>query len=260
MNNQAQKNCVPNLGKACEVLQIVVAHPEGISLADISERLDIPRTTAFRILNTLCIHNFLQKKNTHYESGFELLRLGLISTSNLKIRDIARPYLKALAHQSKETAHLALLSGTKVMILDVCESPQPIRAASRAGFLAELHSSATGKVFLAAMTPEELKELKPQLSLISLTRNTHTTWESLEANLEQVRQLGYAIDEEEYYEGVRCMAMPVRGSEGKVIAAMGITGSTERLTLKMVPDTVITLKSIVTELSKSMGYFWNINQ
>ena len=255
MDHQIPKNCVPNLGKACEVLQIVVAHPEGISLADISERLDIPRTTAFRILNTLCVHNFLQKKNTHYVSGFELLRLGIVSTSNLKIRDVIRPYLKSLANQSKETAHVALLSGTKVLILDVCESPQPIRAASRAGFLAELHASATGKVFLAAMTHEELDEIKPQLSFTSLTRNTHTTWKSLEANLHQVRQLGYAVDEEEYYEGVRCLAMPVFGSEGKVIAAMGITGSTQRLTLKSVPDMLILIKSIVTELSRSMGYF-----
>jgi DNA-binding IclR family transcriptional regulator len=225
-----KKHIIPNLLKAAEVLRQVVAHDEGLSQAEIQRIVHLPKATAFRILNSWITEGFVRKVGKRYFAGIALAQAGLKSLKGLELRDKARPVLAKLAHISGETAHLAVESGAHALILEVADSPNPIRAANRAGALADIHCSSTGKVFLAAKSNDEIEEVLERVILDPRTRKTHTSKESLMQDLETIRTNGYAVDDEEYYLGVRCLAAPVYDATGQLIAAIGITGTADRFT------------------------------
>lgn len=221
---------IPNLLKACEVLNLITNSSRGCRLRELSDKLSIPRTTAIRITETLLEANYLSKnEDGAFVLGTALVQLGVKALDNLDIRGFARPVLKALAHATGESCHLAVLNGNKSMLVEVADSPHPVRIAARPGTLVDLHCSSTGKVFLAFSIPEPRK-LVLTLELSEHTQNTDTTAQAVLTSIEQTRKQGYALDEEEYVPGVRCIAAPVTNAFGKTIAAVGITASTSTFT------------------------------
>ncbi|HTJ79767.1 MAG TPA: IclR family transcriptional regulator [Rariglobus sp.] len=246
---------IPNLAKACQVLRALTEHTDGATLVDISETLKIPKTTAFRILNTFCEAGLVTKTDTVYLAGPELARVGLLTLNRMDIRELARPLLTQLATDTGETAHLAVLSGDKSLILDVCDSPHPIRAASRPGTLADLHASSTGKVLMAHLDEETRSMLFSSLNLTARTPQTLSDASRLQHECDRVRTQGYAIDDEEYHLGVRCLAAAVRNERGRVVAAIGITGTAIRFGKSRDAEIARCVTAAATELSRSMGYF-----
>lgn len=224
------KNGIPNLAKACQALKLVADAPEGLTMADVEEGVGASQTTTFRLLNTLVAEGLLEKRGRAYHLGPELVRLGLEALGRVTLREGAVPVLAALAEATGETAHVAIPSGEASLILEVCESPNPIRAASRPGTLAALHCSSTGKVFLAGRAEEgaELRRVLTSLRRERRTGRTLTRVEELESEIARIRRQGYAIDDGEYHEGVRCLAAPVRDPSGQVVAAIGITAAAAR--------------------------------
>ncbi len=229
-----KQHIIPNLLKAAEVLRQIVAHDEGLTQAEVQRIVQLPKATAFRILNSWINEGFVRKVGTRYFAGIALTQAGLKSLKGMELRDQARPILSQLAHRSGETAHIAAESGAHSLILEVADSPNPVRAASRAGALADIHCSSTGKVFLAAKSNDEIEEVLERVILDPRTPNTHTSAASLMQDLENVRTNGYAVDDEEYYLGVRCLAAPVYDATGQLIAAIGITGTAEKLSVRSV--------------------------
>ena len=245
---------VPNLAKACEVLNYISDTHGECKLKDIAAELSIPRTTALRITQTLQSADYL---SLSAEGGFTLgpavVQLGVKGLDNLDIRNYARPVLQSLSNEIGESSHLAVLSGAKSLLVEVADSPHPIRIAARPGTLVDIHCSSTGKVFLAFSIPEPQKFCKA-LELAPHTPNTHTTLESVLAAIEQTRKNGYAIDEEEYAPGVRCMAVPISNAFGKTIAAVGITASTSTFTKAKIAPMAKKLKAAAAEISSNMGF------
>lgn len=250
-------NTIPNLSKACLVLSVLAARREGVSLLELSQTLNIPRTTTFRILNTFCEHGLVAKEEGNYVTGPELARIGLLSLSGMEIRDYAQPLLAVLARDTGETAHLAIPSEQAALILEVCDSPNPLRAASRAGTLADLHASSTGKIFLSFMEEEEREVLLKTLALDRRTKNTITTISALKEECEEVRKQGYAVDDEEYFIGIRCLAAPVRNMSGQVIAAIGITGTANRFVASRNDEIAGIVLKTAADLSRKLGYAEN---
>ena len=248
-----KKHIIPSLLKAAEVLRQIVAHDEGLTQAEIQSIVHLPKATAFRILNSWINEGFVRKVGTRYFAGIALAQAGLKSLKGLELRDKARPVLAKLAHLSGETAHLAAQSGAHALILEVADSPNPVRAASRAGALADIHCSSTGKVFLAAKSNEEIEEVLARSSLDPRTPKTHTSLATLMEDLENVRANGYAVDNEEYYRGVRCLAAPVHDATGQLIAAIGITGTADRFTTDRNQEISEYVKDAAHELQRKIG-------
>jgi len=221
---------IPNLGKACEVMTLIGDAPGGLTMKEIFQTLVIPRTTALRITQTLLDAGFLTESDEgKLTLGTSLVQIGVKALDHLDIRGFARPVLQQLAEDTGESCHLAVLNGDKSMLVEVADSPHPVRIAARPGTLIDLHSSSTGKVFLAFQIAEPAKFI-PTLKLIGHTQNTDTTPRAVLYSIEQTRRQGYAMDEEEYMPGVRCIAAPVTNAFGKTIAAIGITASTSTFT------------------------------
>ena len=157
-----------------------------------------------------------------------MAQFGIKALSSLSLDDIAKPILEKLAHQVGETAHLAVPSGPHSLILAVHDSPNPIRVASQPGSLADLHCSSTGKLFLADLQEQELDHLLQSCSFQQRTKNTLVSPQALKKELVKVREQNYATDDEEYFDDVRCLAAPIRGTSHRVIAAIGITATLSR--------------------------------
>ncbi|MBF0197555.1 MAG: IclR family transcriptional regulator [Planctomycetes bacterium] len=221
-------NLIPNLRNACAVLRLLGSSKEGLSQAEIEGQLKLPRATTYRILTTLTLEGMSRKVGSKYFIGHAMAQFALKAMSSLSIQEIGKPVLEELANQVGETAHIAVPSGPQSLIVGVHDSPNPIRVASQAGSLADIHCSSTGKLFLADLSEEELDHILSTLTLNSRTPKTLVTAKALKAELDKVREQNYAIDEEEYFQDVRCLAAPIREASNKVIAAIGITGTSSR--------------------------------
>ena len=244
---------IPNLGKACDVLQLISGTTHGYTLNEISKTLEIPRTTALRITQTLLNADFLaHNEDGGFTLGTTLVQIGVKALDSIDIRGYARPVLKKLAQDTGESCHLAILSGDKSMLVEVADSPHPVRIAARPGTLVELHCSATGKVFLAFNIPEPPIFCRT-LMLSPHTPNTDSTPRAVLASIELTRKQGYAIDDEEYLPGVRCIAAPVKNAFGKTIAAVGLTASTATFTKTKIPAMAKKIKIAAADISANLG-------
>ncbi|MFH0947084.1 MAG: IclR family transcriptional regulator [Planctomycetota bacterium] len=246
------KYIIPNLRNACRVLTLLSEQRAGLPLADIARRLEIPRTTALRIATTLTAEGIVEQVGRRYVLGPMLIQLGTRAMENLDLRTIAIPVLRELSRETQETAHLAVPAGDKALLLEVCDSPLPVRVASRPGTLADIHCSATGKVFLA-FRHDDLAEFLEGKELIRRTENTRTTVEQQQEEAERTRERGYAVDNEEYSLGVRCLAAPVYDSFGKVVAAIGITASTSSFSKRLIPAVARSVTTAASSISKTLG-------
>lgn len=250
--NYMNRYTIPNLKNACRVMTLLSEDPEPISIADLSKRLEVPRTSMLRILKTLEAEGMIEQVGRCYVAGAMLLHSGLMALKQNNLRVLAGPILKALSVQTGETAHLAKLAGHKILILEVSDSPNTVRAASQAGTLTDIHCSASGKVMLAH-TVEDVASFMADVPLTARTENTLTTIPELEAEVERTRERGYGLDDIEYVVGVRCLAVPVYGALGDVVAAIGITASITTFTRQRIDLVAEQVKAAAQALSTALG-------
>lgn len=249
-----ERYVIPNLRNACRILKLLGSQAEGIKAADIARRLGIPVTTTLRIMTTLHLEGLVRKSGTQYELGPVLIQLGNASLAGTEIRATALPVLEKLTADVDETSHLAIPCDDRSLIVAVQDSPHPLRAASRPGFLAELHCSSTGKTFLAFLHYERLAELFEHMRLTKRTSHTLTTLSDIRREAEATRKRGYSLDDEEFNLGVRCLAAPVYDSGSICVGAIGITAATLRFPKERIPAMAVLVKAAANELSRLLGH------
>ncbi len=244
---------IPVLLKTIKVVDIISEFKDGLTFSEIIAKLDIPKTTLFRILQTLEKENWLLKKNDKYTIGYMIIHYGLFGLSSRDIRRISIPYLKELQELTNETAHFAVLSGKKSLILEVIESHKHIRPSSPVGTLIDLHCSAHGKIFLAYNIAEDLNVFYKDKELVKHTPNTFTNISLLNEELKAIKKNGYSVDEMEFFEDIRCLAAPVWGKDNEVVGAVGITATTRDFEKQLIPTVAKQVISIAQKISREMG-------
>lgn len=249
-----ERYVIPNLRNACRILKVLGRHPDGLKAADLARDLKIPVTTTLRIMTTLCLEGFARKVDGRFELGPVLIQLGNAALAGTEIRDLALPLLQKLTDVTDETSHLAIPCDDRALIVAVQDSPHPLRAASRPGFLAELHCSSTGKVFLAYLHRARIAEVLAGYTPTKRMPATQTTPAEIKKEAELTYKRGFSLDDEEFNPGVRCLAAPVFGPDGTVVAAIGITAATVRFTEKRIPEMSTKVRAIAAELSRLMGH------
>jgi IclR family acetate operon transcriptional repressor len=245
---------IPNLLNAGRVLKLLASEPS-LTVLQISRALQVPRTTVLRIVTSLVREALVETdgQNT-YKLGPALIFLGIRAMDGVDLPGLAKPLLKQLAAETGETSHLAMLSDNKSLLVEVCQSRLPIRAGAPAGTAVDLYCSATGKIFLAWNFAGSLAAFFERVKPSVHTARTITTPERMAQEAALVIKRGYAVDDEEFYDGIRCAAVPVFNSRGHVTMALGITGVTGRLTSSRIPGCAAQLKAAATKLSEAFGY------
>lgn len=249
-----ERYVIPNLRNACRILKLLGREPNGLKAADLARALDIPVTSTLRIMATLHLEGFVRKDNGRFELGPVLIQLGDASLAGTEIRELAIPILERLTAVTDETSHLAIPCDRRALIVAVQDSPHPLRAASRPGFLAEPYCSSTGKIFLSYLHADEVNELFDAGRPAARTANTLTTISALKHEITLTRERGYSLDNEEFHAGVRCVAAPVFSADGTVVAAIGVTASAVRFPKARIPEMAAHVQASARDLSTLLGF------
>jgi DNA-binding IclR family transcriptional regulator len=239
------------LDKSFSILEILLKQDRAMNMTEISKKLELYPSTIHRILDTLKHWGYVEQDphTQKYQLGLKVLELGMVKLHQMDLVREATPYLKALAKQCNETVHLGVLEEGEVLYLAKEESSQTIRMCSYVGKRAPLYCSALGKVLLAYFSAEERKQILGKKVLLPLTENTITDRRELEKELNKVKEQGFALDREENEKDIRCIAAPIRNYQGKVIAAISISGPAFRID----ENTQNKLKRALLETSKKIS-------
>jgi DNA-binding IclR family transcriptional regulator len=170
-----------------------------------------------------------------YRLGLRLFELGSRASSTLDLREHSRPHLSRVLSETQETVHFCVLDEGEALYLEKMEPQRSVRMASSIGRRAPVHCTAVGKAMLAALPEAEVDLVLRRHGMKALTRHTVTDAADLKAQLKLIRSRGYAIDDEENEEGVRCVAAAVRDCLGRAVAAISVSGPSFRMTRNNVP-------------------------
>ena len=214
------------LEKALAVLELFDEQGTELTVTEISQRLGIHKTTAFRIVAVLDEANYLEKAHgsMKYRLGFKLLHLGSLVEGGTELKKRARPILEKLKQECDETVHLVILNKGEALYLDKIEGLKTVRVVSRVGMTLPAHCSGVGKVLLAYLPEDRVESIIRAKGLKRFTPNTITEREALRTELRRIRERGYALDNEEIEVGLKCVAAPISDGSGTVIGALSISG------------------------------------
>lgn len=264
MSSQKPKNpgSVQAIERGCRILDHLSRGKQNYSIQDLSLDLHLPKPTVHRILSTLRHFGFVVQDeiSKQYGLGFRLVELGHTVLDRIDLRKVAEPFLSNLARLAQETVHLVILDQGEgeIVYLDkveAVEDPKSLRMVSRIGMRNYAHSCAVGKILLAYLPDAEVDEIIAQKGLPRLTKNTIVRSGKLKEHLSTVKTQGYAIDDEENEEGIRCIAAPVKNDRGDVLAAISISGPSVRLTEERIHNKLEkqVMKSAL-QISEKLGY------
>ncbi len=248
-----EKSRLSSVATAFRLLNAFSEEEVEIGVSSLAKRLGIAKSTVHRLAVTLVAEGILEQNpdNERYRLGISLFRLGALVRQRMDLSNEGKPHLVELREQTNETVHLAILNQHQIMYVYNLESRQAIRARSDVGVRKPAYCTAEGLAMLAFQPDEEVEEVIAA-GLVARTARTNTDPARLRARLQEVRQAGYALEDEESEVGMRCIAAPVRDATGAVIAAVGVAGPVQRLSKKAIggfaPNLIRTAEAISARL------------
>ncbi len=238
------------------ILEAAAQREGGMSNADFSRKLKIPKSSASYILRTLEQHGYLRRDGDdgRYRLGMKVLSLSRAALGGIDVRELALPIMRHLVDRIHITTHLAILDHGEAVYVEKVEAPSFIKMNTWIGRRMEVHSTAVGKSLLAYLDSKERDAILRQRGLKKLTTHTITTLPRLLQELERVRQLGYAVDDEENSWGARCVGAPIFNGDGQAEAAIAFTGILNDVPRDAVPHIADMLKEAARRISHQLGY------
>jgi DNA-binding IclR family transcriptional regulator len=227
---------------------------EAWSLGALTQEVGQAKTRVFRILNTFEGCGYVQRDESgDYRLGPRAAALGLASVKYEQLRWRAIPPLQALAEQTGETAHVGILFGSDVVTVQLVEGTHDVRVHAAVGKRSPAHSSSLGKVLLAFYPEPEIDAYLRSAELKAMTPHTIVDPARLKQHLLEVREAGYALDNEERELGLRCIAAPITDHLGLVTASVSISAPTTRLGPGQTQELVPKVKECARMISRLLG-------
>ena len=240
------------LERATNLLDALAAQAEPVTLKELARTTGLHPSTAHRILNDMVVGRYVERvDNGLYQLGMRLLELGSLVKGRLNVREAAFDAMRALLKLTGQTVNLSVQQADEIVYIDRAWSERSGMQVVRAiGGRAPLHLTSTGKLFLCAADPRQVRAYATRTGLAGNTRNSITQLDKLERELALVRRHGYARDNEELEMGVRCIAAGIYDDTGKLVAGLSISAPAERMQDEWISQLVSTARSI----SEALGY------
>jgi IclR family transcriptional regulator, KDG regulon repressor len=251
-----QKNLVQSLDRGLQLLEIISQANEPLGLPELAEMLDVDRSTIHRLLGTLQQRGYVIQEpvNKRYVLGLRVVELSRRALDRINFRVIAKPYLKRLSFETGESSNLFTLANNHAVCIDYQASPSPLAVTNEVGVVYIMHATSSGKLLMAFMPEAHLQKILASHSLQAYTPRTISDVNALMAHLQQIREQGYALDDEERYIGVRCIAAPIFDHTRKIIGGISISGPASRVTLERVSELAQYVIQAANDISYSLGY------
>ena len=237
------------------ILEVFTTEQPELGVTEIAERTGLHKSTAHRFLVNLEAVGLLERdpQNQRYRLGLRMFEMGGIVLEQMSLWDEALPYLEGLVTDSGETGHLAVLERGEAIYIEKVEARRALRIPSAMGRGYPAHATSLGKVLLSDLGEDEVRAIMDAHGMASYTRTTTTDVDRLLAGLADIREQGFAVDDEEYDEGLRCVGAPIRDHTGRVVAALGIGGPVTRVTPERVDELARLVINAADGLSRRLG-------
>lgn len=246
---------VGSLERGLDILE-VLGDTAGLPLTEIANRLGLPKGSVHRQLAILERRGYVTRvpETKRYSLGPRLIHLGFSSRQQLRLPEVARPFMEQLRDKFNESVHLGVMDSGQVVHVAAVESRHPVKMAAAVGERTFAHASALGKALLTWGDPDTTEAVISSGSLERLTATTRATAEELTADMHESRARGFTVDDEESSLGLRCIAAPVRGPGGVAVAALSLSSPVDRLPPENVERTAPLVQEAAKSISRELGW------
>jgi DNA-binding IclR family transcriptional regulator len=238
--------------RAISIIELV--SDQARTLNEIAAHLDVHRSTALRQLQTLEQGRFVMRRSDgRFAVGTRLIAIAQQALEGLDLRQIAAPHLRALQGQVGHTIHLAQLMGNEIIYIDKLDGTASVRMYSRVGKPVSPVASGVGKVILSQLSPARRESVVAGTDWTAHTQNTHTSPETLAADLDRIRERGWGVDDGEFEDFVNCIAVPISNTTGDIVAGLSITSIKAIANLKDLDAFKPALQQTAQAISRELG-------
>lgn len=246
---------VQSLERAFDIIEAIALEQSGKSLSDISTKTGLAKSTAYRLVSTMVNRGYLDKTDEgKYKIGLKLIEAVSCYINSLELQTEGRPYVARITAKLGLTSHLGVLDGDKVVYIEKMDVVSSVRMYSQIGLRMHAYCSSLGKCLLSNYSKQQLDVIMADCSFIKFTENTIAGIDELHEEMAKVRKQGWAMDDEEYEKGHRCIGAPIFDYRGDIIAAISASGDKNLLTDERIEEVAEYVKKTAMELSREMGY------
>jgi len=248
---------IHSVDHAFDVLEAFRADEPELGVTQLAKMLNLHKNNVFRILATLESRGYVEQnpRTGNYRLGLKAFESGQAYLRHTNLLSVAHPQMEVLTRDLRENAYLAVLRGDYVFYLDEVIADQTIQVVSRLGTRASPHCTATGKVFLAHLDTEQVESIIKSRPLERLTPKTIIEKRKLQKEVKKVYKDGYALDNEEWTLGLKCVAAPILDYYGKIQGTLSVSGPSERMSDKRIKEDIVpAVMQHAVEASRKMGY------
>ena len=243
------------LDRTIAVLQAVADSETDLPAADVARQLRLHKSTVHRLLAVLESYRLIKKgPEGAYGLGTRLIELGECAIARLKLSEYAEPHLRTLADQTGEGAHVTILNGNELLSIAHVEGRWNLQSLTRTGLRTQIHCTAAGKALLAFLSNDLCDDLIARLPLKRNTPRTIVKAAAMKVELTRIRHLGYAIDDEEFEEGLRCVSAPIFDHRGHVVASLSLAAPVFRLRKERLNHVARLVVAAAQGLSDDLGH------
>lgn len=238
------------------IFDILIKKNQPVSIHELSEVLNIYPSSIHRILDTLNYLGYIEKKldSGTYQIGLKAIELGMVKLNQIGLIEEAMPYVEALSKEFNENVYLGVLFEGEVMFQAKKEAHRRIRLVTHIGTRAPLHSTSLGKVLIADLSKIERKKIIGNKNLWRITKKTIINKKVLENEIEKIQKLGYAMDDEENENEIKCIAAPIKDNKRKVVAAISISGPSYRFNTAQQKIMIKAVIETAKQISSRLGF------
>lgn len=243
------------INRAFDILELLAHTDHPMSLTEIVSESGISKTTAYRLLRTMHERHYVEKgKDNCYTIGIQLIETVSSHINGLELQTESKPILASLREDLNLTAHLGILDGVDVIYVEKLDLYPTTRLYTQVGYRSPAYCSSMGKCMMACLSGDELDEILYHLKFEKFTPNTISNAKELKLHLKKVRSQGYAIDDQEYMIGHRCIGAPIFDYRGDAIASISASGPIMQVTDEKISLVINEVKKAAAEISKRMGF------
>lgn len=247
---------VQSVDRTLTILEVLSDYNEGLGITEISKLIDLHKSTVYRLLGTLIYKGYViqDMASNKYKLSLKLYELGCKRVSSMDILKSSKSYTEKLMKRVNEVVHLVIRDENDIVYIDKVEADNTIRMASTIGRRSPLYCTSVGKAILSYLPEEEVKQIWENSKIEKLTEYTITDFNVFQKELAEIKEKGYAIDNEENELGVRCIGAPVFNHNGSIEGAISISGPAIRVTKEKIEEFSNEVKKYAGLISKELGY------